>query len=87
MSIMRCKSASSVDLDKLVLMLSNRNIEARRVWKPLHEMPAYAEFPRLSLQNSADCYLTDLCLPSSVGSNSAEINYVCKSLDKIFSGL
>ena len=70
----------NMDVPSLIRQLGTNNIEARRVWKPLHLMKAYEIFPRLDVANSLLSYSTDLCLPSSVGLSTEDIDYVCKKL-------
>lgn len=76
-------SDRSFTLMDLMKTLSDKGIETRRVWKPLHLMKAYANFPKITLQNSMSCYETDFCLPSSVGNTEADLQYVCKTLTGI----
>ena len=68
------EKAAGLSSGQLLAALSEHNIEARPVWKPLHMQPLfhgtayYAHEPGCSV--SERLFLTGLCLPS--GSNMAE---------------
>lgn len=59
--------------------MSDRGIEARTVFYPLHSQPCY-EYLNCSdddYKNSMDCYEKGICLPTWVGLSKKEIQYVC----------
>src|SRR5688572_24400951 len=53
--------------DRLIACLGEANIEARPVWKPLHQQPAFATFESTGGSVAEDLFERGLCLPS--GSN------------------
>ncbi|TDL32510.1 pyridoxal phosphate-dependent aminotransferase [Jeotgalibacillus sp. S-D1] len=57
--------------EQLIAALNNENIEARRLWKPMHLQPLYQQyeyFPHIENESLSDkLFETGLCLPS--GSN------------------
>lgn len=60
-----CWLARTTELrDQLLASLAEDRIEARPVWKPLHEQPAYAGAQRFGGEVASDLFRRGLCLPS-----------------------
>ncbi len=59
-----------VDREKLRLLLAERKIESRPVWKPLHMQPVFSECESIGGEVASDLFERGLCLPS--GSNLTE---------------
>ncbi|HAZ49454.1 MAG TPA: pyridoxal phosphate-dependent aminotransferase [Cyanobacteria bacterium UBA11369] len=59
--------AFGADREQIRLALSEQQIEARPVWKPLHLQPVFAECDRVGGAIAEDLFKYGLCLPS--GSN------------------
>lgn len=70
--------------------LSERKIEARRVWKPMHLQPLFdgAEFwPHEEGRDcAADLFARGLCLPSGSSMSEAAVDRVCAELRDVLSG-
>jgi dTDP-4-amino-4,6-dideoxygalactose transaminase len=58
------------------LALTEDNIEARPLWKPMHLQPVFAQFPYYGSGVAEDLFNRGLCLPS--GSN-----LLAEDLDRI----
>jgi len=56
-----------IDREFLRLRLAERNIEARPVWKPMHQQPVYKDYPFFGSGVADEIFSKGLCLPS--GSN------------------
>jgi pyridoxal phosphate-dependent aminotransferase EpsN len=52
------------DASGLIAALADEGIEARRLWKPMHLQPVFAEFESLGGGVSEDLFARGLCLPS-----------------------
>ena len=63
-------AAAGTDREKVRLALEKENIEARPVWKPMHEQPLFARAPRFGGAVAEDLFARGLCLPS--GSNLSD---------------
>lgn len=58
--------------EKIRLSLEQENIEARPLWKPMHQQPIFEKYPSYINGVSDDLFERGLCLPS--GSNLTEEN-------------
>jgi dTDP-4-amino-4,6-dideoxygalactose transaminase len=59
--------AGAPERDALRRHLSERNIESRPVWKPLHLQPVFRDAPRAGGAVAASLFERGLCLPSGSG--------------------
>jgi len=62
--------AFGADREALRLALEADSIEARPVWKPMHQQPVFSRFDSFGGEVASDLFARGLCLPS--GSNLAE---------------
>ena len=51
--------------DDIIGALAKHDIEARPVWKPLHQQPFFADCPRFGGSVAEDLFTRGVCLPSS----------------------
>jgi dTDP-4-amino-4,6-dideoxygalactose transaminase len=58
--------------EEIRLHLESRNIEARRVWKPMHLQPVFRHCRTRGGKVSADLFNTGLCLPSGSSMSDAD---------------
>ncbi len=79
------KSAGT-DREKIRLALEKENIEARPVWKPMHQQPIFKDYPVYGGAVSERLFADGLCLPS--GSNLAEgdLQRVVEVVRRAFAG-
>jgi len=61
------------DREQLRLALELENIEARPLWKPMHQQPIFADYPNYQNGVSDQLFENGLCLPS--GSNLTSIEF------------
>lgn len=64
---------SALDLMRL---LAKKNIESRRIWKPLHTQPVFAEFDFYGSIVAETIFENGLCLPSGTAMTSADLNFI-----------
>ena len=64
--------------------LSDRDIEARPLWKPMHEQPVYASCKAFLNGVSSKLFEIGLCLPSGSGLTESDQEFVIQSLKKAF---
>jgi dTDP-4-amino-4,6-dideoxygalactose transaminase len=62
--------ALGADREDVRLALESENVEARPVWKPMHQQPVFAQCEAVGGSVAADLFARGLCLPS--GSNLTE---------------
>ncbi len=75
------------DLDtmELIRFLDEKNIETRRLWKPLHLNKAFSDFPFIGSGVAEDFYNRGLCLPSGSGLTDEDMNYVVDQINSYLS--
>lgn len=66
-------SIAKCDREKLRLALEKENIEARPLWKPMHQQPIFASYPNYQNGVSDQLFDNGLCLPS--GSNLTQTEF------------
>ena len=65
------------------LVLEERNIESRPIWKPMHKQPVFRG-ARTFLSGKADAvYSSGLCLPSGPGITDLDVEEICSVILKI----
>jgi perosamine synthetase len=74
-----------MERDSLISYLTNKGIETRIFFYPIHILPPYQELRRSSsLRSSEELALRGICLPSSASLSVSEQNYV---IEQMISGL
>ena len=74
----------SIDVVDLIRFLEDRNIESRRLWKPLHLHQAHKDFEFIGDGICESIYEKGICLPSGVGMTEDQQEYVIKSVIDFF---
>jgi dTDP-4-amino-4,6-dideoxygalactose transaminase len=67
-----------INVEKLRQFLEKSNIEARRIWKPLHIQPVFKDCPSYVNGVSEKLFDNGLCLPSGSNLTDYELNKVVK---------
>ncbi|MEO0472287.1 MAG: aminotransferase class I/II-fold pyridoxal phosphate-dependent enzyme [Bacteroidota bacterium] len=71
--------------DALITLLLENNIQVRRVWTPMHELPMYADCSFISEKHiSSQLHRECISLPSSVNLTEESICYVCDLIKRIY---
>jgi dTDP-4-amino-4,6-dideoxygalactose transaminase len=70
--------------ENLRLFLEKSNIEARRIWKPLHLQPVFEQYPAYVNGISERIFDKGLCLPSGSSLTDYELNKVVKRIATFF---
>jgi dTDP-4-amino-4,6-dideoxygalactose transaminase len=65
------------DREVVRLALEAENIEARPVWKPMHQQPVFAAHPVVGGAVADDLFRDGLCLPSGSNLTESELERVC----------
>lgn len=68
--------AAGVARDDVQQALAAADIEARPVWKPMHQQPALKEYPALLRGVADDIFRNGLCLPSGSSLSDADLTRV-----------
>lgn len=68
------------DRETVRLSLETENIEARPVWKPMHQQPVFAEYERVGGEVADDLFDRGLCLPSSSSLSDEELERVVNAV-------
>jgi pyridoxal phosphate-dependent aminotransferase EpsN len=69
--------AFGADREAVRLALERQNIEARPVWKPMHQQPVFAGCEAIGGDVAADLFARGLCLPSGSNLADADLERVC----------
>ncbi len=64
---------ANCDREKIRLALEAENIEARPLWKPMHQQPVFASYPNYQNGVSDELFVQGLCLPSGSNLTSSEM--------------
>ncbi|WP_345100871.1 DegT/DnrJ/EryC1/StrS family aminotransferase [Mucilaginibacter panaciglaebae] len=72
-----------INSEKLRQFLTKYNIEARRVWKPMHMQPVFSKYPMYENGVSEQLFNNGLCLPSGSNLTDYELSRVVKRI-KVF---
>ncbi|MCD8914595.1 aminotransferase class I/II-fold pyridoxal phosphate-dependent enzyme [Staphylococcus simulans] len=69
---------TGISTHNIILKLSENNIEARPVWKPMHLQPLYEKYDYISLgsDNSKEIFESGMCLPSGSNMTDEQVNKV-----------
>lgn len=71
--------------EDLISHLEKDNIEARRIWKPMHEQPVMKGYRKYINGNSSLLFLQGICLPSGSDLTNKDMNRIIKSIKTFFS--
>jgi pyridoxal phosphate-dependent aminotransferase EpsN len=74
------------EIVKLVDFLEQRNIETRRLWRPLHLHPAYDQFAFFGSNIAENLYSKGICLPSGTGILDDQLSSVTEEIIKFMNG-
>lgn len=69
--------------DEIRLALEQRNIEARRVWKPLHAQPVFSGCRRRGGEVAEDLFQRGLCLPSGTAMTQDDLRRVVAAIREV----
>ena len=70
--------------EDLIEHLANNNIEARRIWKPMHHQPVLTQYRKYINGNSALLFLQGICLPSGSDLTDDDLKRIIKSVKTFF---
>ena len=70
--------------EDLIEHLSKDNIEARRIWKPMHQQPVLSEYKKYINGNSDLLFLQGICLPSGSDLTNDDLKRIVKSIKTFF---
>lgn len=82
LSVVLLRREADCTPDHVITALAEANIEARRVWKPLHTQPLFADNESVSNGVSEDLFSRGICLPSGVGLSDADQLRVVAAIEK-----
>lgn len=68
----------------LIEHLAKDNIEARRIWKPMHQQPVLSQYLKYINGNSALLFLQGICLPSGSSLSDEDLNRIIESVKTFF---
>ena len=71
---------SPISVIDLMKKLADKNIESRRIWKPLHTQPVFAEFDFYGSDVAEKIFENGLCLPSGTAMSDADLNFIKSEL-------
>ncbi|SNR74476.1 dTDP-4-amino-4,6-dideoxygalactose transaminase [Lutibacter agarilyticus] len=78
-----CITTPSYEIrEQLRLALEKENIEARPLWKPMHQQPIFEKYPSYINGVSDDLFERGLCLPSGSNLSEADLQRVCACVKK-----
>ena len=75
---------TGTDRMKLSQALSDQNIEARPLWKPMHLQPVFAQAPRFVNGTSEKLFNNGLCLPSGTNITDSEFERIAETIKRTF---
>ena len=70
--------------EDLISHLEKDNIEARRLWKPMHEQPVMQGYKKYINGNSSLLFLQGICLPSGSDLTKQDMQRIIKSIKTFF---
>ena len=62
---------------EIIEHLEMKNIEARPVWKPMHQQPAFATSRRVGGAVAERLFATGICLPSGTAMRDEQVHEIC----------
>ena len=69
--------------EKIRLALAKENIEARPLWKPMHQQPVFENYPAYTNGVSEDLFEKGLCLPSGSNLTNEDLNRVVSAIKRV----
>lgn len=69
---------------RLQAFLSDQNIEARPLWKPMHLQPVYRQCPAYTNGVSQGLFNKGICLPSGSNLNQTDLQRISEALHRFF---
>lgn len=69
---------------ELIEHLANDSIEARRIWKPMHQQPVLTSYRKYINGNSALLFSQGICLPSGSDLTDEDLERIVKSVKTFF---
>ena len=69
--------------ERVIAHLDARNIEARRLWRPMHTQPALAHVDYLGGDVATDLFERGVCLPSSSALSHEDLDRVLSALREV----
>jgi pyridoxal phosphate-dependent aminotransferase EpsN len=69
-----------VDRETVRLALESENIEARPVWKPMHQQPVFEDYERVGGSVADDLFARGLCLPSTSSLTPEQLERVVEAV-------
>lgn len=73
-------------IDNLITTMAKHDIEARRVWKPMHLQPVFSEAQSLLTGAAEYLFNNGIALPSGSNMSEAQMHRVSDVLDQFFGG-
>jgi pyridoxal phosphate-dependent aminotransferase EpsN len=74
------------DRDAVIAALAARNIEARPVWKPMHQQPLFAGIGVAGGAVADELFARGICLPSGTAITTDELDRVCSIVRRVSIG-
>ena len=72
------------DPNDLINYLNEKNIEARRIWKPMHQQPVLKRYQKYINGNSDILFSQGICLPSGSSMTDDDLDRVIKEIKTFF---
>ena len=72
------------DPTDLINYLNEKNIEARRIWKPMHQQPVLKRYQKYINGNSDILFSQGICLPSGSSMTDDDLDRVIKEIKTFF---
>jgi len=69
--------------ESIRLALAEENIEARPLWKPMHQQPVFENYPAYTNEVSEELFEKGLCLPSGSNLSKDDLDRVIEVINKI----
>ena len=73
-----------VDRETVRLALESENIEARPVWKPMHQQPIFEDYERVGGSVADDLFARGLCLPSTSSLTTEHLERVVEAVRDVY---
>lgn len=67
-----------INRDDLIRKMSEKGVETRPFFMPIHNMPPYKDFKHGNMSVTEELYRKGINLPSSVGLKKEDIEYICE---------
>lgn len=87
LSCMMIDVDASIDPMQIIRVLGENSVEARPIWKPMHQQPLYERFDFITVEDSAVddwIFSRGLCLPSDIKMTDEEQNEVVRIIEQCF---